>query len=93
MKDIVKEKQLKEVLYGLDYIANKSKSGKLELGVNNCKLLLEEIERLHSIIKEVRKQLDYLETYCSEEDVLNDMKRRLDRIEEIIDKVDKENKE
>ena len=43
-----------------------------------------EIERLHSIIKEVRNQLSYLETYSSKEDVFEDMKRRLDRIEKII---------
>lgn len=43
-----------------------------------------EIERLNNIIKEVRNQLDYLETYSSKEDVFEDMKRRLDRIDKII---------
>ena len=41
-------------------------------------------ERLNNIIKEVKSQLDYLETYSSKEDVFEDMKRRLDRIDKII---------
>ena len=55
MKDIVKEKQLEYVLYGLDYIGNKVKNDNatLELGVNNCKLLLEYINNL----KEENKRL------------------------------------
>ena len=48
-----------------------------------------EIERLNNIIKEIKAQLDYLETYSSKEDVFEDMKRRLDRIEKIIDKENK----
>lgn len=47
-------------------------------------VVLKEIERLNNIIKEVRNQLDYLETYSSKEDVFEDMKRRLDRIDKII---------
>ncbi len=43
-----------------------------------------EIERLNYIIKEIRRQLDYLETYSSKEDVFEDMKRRLDKIDKII---------
>ncbi len=43
-----------------------------------------EIERLNNIIKEIRKQLDYLEIYSSKEDVFEDMKRRLDNIDKII---------
>ena len=43
-----------------------------------------EIERLNYIIKEIRRQLDYLETYSSKEDVFEDMKRRLDNIDKII---------
>ena len=43
-----------------------------------------EIERLNNIIKDIKSQLDYLETYSSKEDVFEDMKRRLDRIESII---------
>lgn len=48
MTNKIKEKQLNEVLYGLDYIGNKIKNddGKLELGVNNCKLLLDYINDL-----------------------------------------------
>lgn len=48
--------------------------------------LCEENERLNNIIKDIKSQLTYLETYSSKEDVFDDMKRRLDRIEKIIDK-------
>ena len=48
-----------------------------------------EIERLNNIIKEIKAQLDYLETYSSKEDVFEDMKRRLNNIEKIIDKENK----
>lgn len=60
MKDLAKEKQLKEVLYGLDYIGNKAKNEDaiLELGKNNCKLLLEEIERLNNIITELENHIN-----------------------------------
>ena len=44
----------------------------------------EEIERLNKIIKDIKSQLDYLETYSCKEDVFEDMKRRLDRIDKII---------
>ena len=43
-----------------------------------------ENERLNNIIKQIKSQLDYLETYSSKEDVFEDMKRRLDRIDKII---------
>ena len=46
--------------------------------------LLKEIERLNNIIKDIKSQLNYLETYSSKEDVFEDMKRRLDRIDKII---------
>ena len=46
--------------------------------------LKEKIERLNNIIKDIKSQLDYLETYSSKEDVFEDMKRRLDRIDKII---------
>lgn len=42
------------------------------------------IERLNNVIKDIKSQLDYLETYSSKEDVFEDMKRRLDRIDKII---------
>ena len=45
-----------------------------------------EIERLNNIIKDIKSQLDYLETYSSKEDVFEDMKRRLDRIESIVNR-------
>ena len=35
--------------------------------------LLGEIERLNNIIKDIKSQLDYLETYSSKEDVFVDM--------------------
>lgn len=44
----------------------------------------EEIERLNNKLKDIKSQLDYLETYSSKEDVFEDMKRRLDRINKII---------
>jgi hypothetical protein len=47
---------------------------------------LEEIERLNNIIKDIKGQLNYLETYSSKEDVFEDMKRRLDRIESIVNR-------
>lgn len=43
-----------------------------------------EIERLNNKLKDIKSQLDYLETYSSEEDVFEDIKRRLDRINKII---------
>ena len=43
-----------------------------------------EIERLNNKLKDIKSQLDYLETYSSKEDVFEDMKRRLDRINKII---------
>ena len=48
------------------------------------KTLKEEIERLNNKLKDIKLQLDYLETYSSKEDVFEDMKRRLDRIDKII---------
>lgn len=45
-----------------------------------------ENKRLNNIIKDIKSQLDYLETYSSKEDVFEDMKRRLDRIESIVNR-------
>ena len=45
-----------------------------------------EIERLNNKLKDIKSQLDYLETYSSKEDVFEDMKRRLDRIESIVNR-------
>lgn len=36
---------------------------------------------------DIKNQLDYLETYCSKEDEFDDMKRRLTRIEMVVNKV------
>lgn len=43
-----------------------------------------ENKRLNNKLKDIKSQLDYLETYSSKEDVFEDMKRRLDRINKII---------
>ena len=48
--------------------------------------LCKEIKRLNNIIKDIKSQLDYLETYSSKEDVFEDMKRRLGRIESIVNR-------
>ena len=45
-----------------------------------------EIEILNNKLKDIKSQLDYLETYSSKEDVFEDMKRRLDRIEDIVNR-------
>ncbi len=50
------------------------------------RMLEKEIERLNNIIKDIKGQLNYLETYSSKEDVFEDMKRRLDRIESIVNR-------
>ena len=65
MNKEIKEKQLNEVLYGLDYIGNKIKNddGKLELGVNNCKLL------------------DYITNLQEENEKLTKARYSLDRVE------------
>ena len=41
---------------------------------------------LNNIIKAIKGQLNYLETYSSKEDAFEDMKRRLDRIESIVNR-------
>lgn len=51
-----------------------------------CKNQKKEIERLNNKLKDIKSQLDYLETYSSKEDVFEDMKRRLDRIESIVNR-------
>lgn len=46
--------------------------------------LQEQLQQKENIIKDIKAQLDYLETFSSKEDVFEDMKRRLNRIEKII---------
>ena len=46
-----------------------------------------EIKSLNNIIKDIKSQLDYLETYSSKGDVFEDMKRRLDRIDKILSRI------
>ena len=48
--------------------------------------LIKELQQKENIIKDIKSQLDYLETYSSKEDVFEDMKRRLDRIESIVNR-------
>lgn len=43
-----------------------------------------QLQKKENIIKKIKSQLDYLETYSSKEDVYEDMSRRLNRIEKII---------
>ena len=47
----------------------------------------EEIEKLYKSLQDINNQLTYLETYSSKEDVYEDMKRRLNNIETIVNKV------
>ena len=54
--------------------------------VDENKDLKEELERLNNKLKDIKSQLEYLETYSSKEDVFEDMKRRLDRIEDIVNR-------
>ena len=68
---------------------NKERNKTYENGLNYFLKLQEkkdEIERLNNIIKNIKGQLNYLETYSSKEDVFEDMKRRLDRIESIVNR-------
>ena len=46
----------------------------------------DKIERINNKLKDIKSQLDYLETYSSKEDVFEDMKRRLYRIEDIVNR-------
>lgn len=55
-----------------------------DLTYKAIKQLQDLLKQKENIIKEVKAQLDYLETYSSKEDVYEDMKKRLNRIEKII---------
>lgn len=52
--------------------------------LNEINNLQNQLQQKENIIKEIKSQLDYLETYSSKEDVFEDMKRRLNNIEKII---------
>lgn len=88
--------EIKEILNKIKNVANKetaSRNALMEMKDTDYQLLLdyitnlqEENERLNNIIKDIKSQLDYLETYSSKEDVFEDMKRRLDRIENIVNR-------
>ena len=51
---------------------------------SQCDTYRNQLQQKENIIKDIKSQLDYLETYSSKEDVFEDMKRRLDRINKII---------
>lgn len=70
-----------EVLDNTDYILNNRKA---KILVRYLKEKQQEIKKLNNKLKDIKSQLDYLETYSSKEDVFEDMKRRLDRIDKII---------
>lgn len=91
IKDVIKEKQLKEILYGLDYIGNKIKNedGKLELGVNNCKLLSDHITNLQEQLKREISVRD--ELYDNYHNKINNLQTSLDESQEIIADYKKEN--
>lgn len=72
----------KDILINI-LISSREEVEKLQKRNKECK---QETERLNNIIKDIKSQLDYLETYSSKEDVFEDMKRRLDRIEDIVNR-------
>lgn len=71
------KKSMKDLTYDMD----------IEHLLRTCKALdysQKENKRLNNKLKGIKSQLDYIETYSNKEDVFEDMKRRLDRIENII---------
>ena len=76
------EKTPKDILINI-LISSREQVEKLQ---NRNKERKQEIERLNNKLKDIKSQLDYLETYSNEEDVFEDMKRRLDRIESIVNR-------
>jgi predicted nuclease with TOPRIM domain len=81
LKNIQLKKQYEIMKMNAEYLIEKNN----ELNKKN-KEQEEEIERLNNIIKDIKSQLDYIETYSSKEDVFEDMKRRLNRIENIVNR-------
>ena len=84
-----------EIIKELDKVINNNKDRTFMTGELNyvamaesCKVkildLQNQLQQKENIIKDIKSQLDYLETYSSKEDVFEDMKRRLDRIKQII---------
>lgn len=72
------EERYAEGLYQ-EYLEKENKQMKEDITTMN-----KEIERLNNKLKDIKSQLNYIETYSSKEDVFEDMKKRLDRIENII---------
>ena len=73
----------------IEFLANVLKFNRelMELNIKydeEIKELKNQLQQKENIIKDIKAQLGYLETYSSKEDVFEDMSRRLDRIEKII---------
>lgn len=84
LKDKVIEQQEEIERLNKGYCKFKRECGKYATCLRENQL--KEIERLNNKLKDIKSQLDYLETYSSKEDVFEDMKRRLDRIENIVNR-------
>jgi hypothetical protein len=108
MNSEIKEKQLNEVLYALDYIGNKLRNddgafddGVLELGVNKCKILSDYITNLQDEIKKYdyelthkTKQYEFLRHNESKEikRLSKENQRLLKNLDFMIDKNDEKQK-
>lgn len=88
---MTKEIDIKQDLYLCSPLLNKECS-KTNCYINNgccCHTVNKEYsqENLIKSLQDINNQLTYLETYSSKEDVFEDMKRRLNNIETIVNKV------
>ena len=63
-----------DVLLGCEFLE------KLLNIINDYENTKNQLQKKDNIIKDIKSQLDYLETYSSKEDVFEDMKRRLNKI-------------
>lgn len=86
-----KEIDITKDLYLCSPLLN-TKCSKTNCYINNgccCNTVNKEYsqENLIKSLQDINKQLTYLETYSSKEDVFEDMKRRLNNIETIVNKV------
>lgn len=69
-----------DVLLGCEFLE------KLLNIINDYENTKNQLQQKENIIKDIKSQLDYLETYSSKEDVFEDMKRRLNKIESIVNR-------
>lgn len=69
-----------DVLLGCEFLE------KLLNIINDYENTKNQLQKKDNIIKDIKSQLDYLETYSSKEDVFEDMKRRLNKIESIVNR-------